>query len=274
MKYLLNLTVVCVILASAGALATLPEGRQVFRVSHTSSAGDDLYVGDDKKTVKEATNGGFSKFDIAATSVASYWGLSSVSQIEVGLIYTQLDLGSKEVGGISQLNTHYRHELVNWSGLTVEGGLGVRTPGNRRSGDRFDSYNDGQIKFDYNVDFSYAATTWLTLSLANRFTERSSAGSKSQRLHELGASFQVQEHTYVRPFYQIFSTRAGRDISDTDFSNRFSEVKEKWNAAGVTVGHDLNQSLGFDVSYFQKLSTGAENTNTNVGFTVGVNYLL
>lgn len=84
----------------------------------------------------------------------------------------------------------------------------------------------------------------------------------------------MQEHTYVRPFYQIFSTRAGRDISDTDFSNRFSEVKEKWNAAGVTVGHDLNQSLGFDVSYFQKLSTGAENTNTNAGFTVGVNYLL
>lgn len=268
-----KILLVCAMI-SLPVMAVINEGEQQFRLAQTVSSGDELFVGDNERSVKAATSGGFKKMDISSTALGTSWGVAHGGQVDLGLIYSQVDLGTKEIGGISQLSAHYRKSLFAGKMFNVEGGLGIRTPGNNRNGDQFDSYNDGQIKYDYILDFGYSPLSWLTLSLSNRFTDRASEGSKSQRLHDLGASFQVLDTTYVRPFYQVFSTRSGRDISDSDFSDKFSEVKEKWNAAGLTVGHQLNSSLGFDVSYFKKLTSGAENTNSAAGFVFGLNYSL
>lgn len=257
---------------SLPAMATVMEsGHKLLRVEHNQGSGDDLYVGSDKKSIATATAGEFDQFNIASTSFLTMFGTGDSGEVDLGLTYSQVDVGTNTFEGLSELMTRYRHEVFANDIFDIDLGIGFRTPGNNRGGDRFDALNDGQFKYDYHFN-GLAKINRFQLGLSARLTDRSDADSKSQSLIELSAATHITEKLYARTFYQMFRTRDGLDISDANFGGRFSQVKEDWNAVGLTVGYQLINNLGADLTYAKKLSNGARNTNSSQSIILGLNY--
>ncbi len=250
----------------AGAEVLGPTQRAV-RVEYSQGKSTELYAGVNKVSIKNAA--GFEKRDISNTAILGSFGLGYDSQIDLGLTYSNVDVGTEQRGGIAEVSAKYLYELHSSDIFNVDLGAGFRAPGDNRTGDSLLALSDGLTKYDFFFSASYRISL-ITLGLNTRFTDRSDAESGSQTLHDFNIIVLPASSVQVGAFYQIFSTAKGRNISDSDFGGRFSEVKEEYHATGLFAAYQLNQVFILDARYGAKLTSNIRNTDANSTLGVGL----
>lgn len=259
--FFLNLT------CSLASAEVLEPTQKAVRVEYSRGNATELYAGENKVSVKNAT--GFEKRDITNTSILGSFGLGYRSQIDLGLAYSDVDVGTQGQGGISEVSARYLYQVYSSSAFNFDIGAGFRAPGDNRTGDSFLALSDGLTKYDFFLGASYNISL-VKLGLNSRYTDRSHAVAGSQALNEFALIVIPTNSIQIGGFYQIFSTSKGRNISDADFGGKFSEVKEEYHALGLSLAYRIDQTFIVDARYGKKLSNNIRNTDANSTLGLGL----
>lgn len=241
--------------------------QKAIRIEYSKGNATELYAGENKVSVKNAT--GFDKRDITNTSILGSFGLGYKSQIDLGLTYSDVDVGTQGKGGISEVSARYLYQALSSSTFNLDIGAGFRAPGDNRTGDSFLALSDGLTKYDFFLGASYNIS-FVKLGINSRYTDRSHAVAGSQTLNEFALIVIPTDSIQIGGFYQIFNTSKGRNISDADFGGKFSEVKEEYHALGLSLAYRVNQMFIVDARYGKKLSSNIRNTDANSTLGVGL----
>ncbi len=272
MKKLIT-TVSVGVLCSMTSFAHDGAGMRSVHLGVDQGTATQIYAGSDKVNIPAALP---QKRTVTNYSLSSEYATSENSHFDLGVTYSNIENdvadvtagGAKSVGGIGELGARYMHSVFSASDFNVDLGFGVRTPGDNRGGGSFSSLSDGLTKYDYYLGLGYSMGMF-GVGLTERYTDRSSPDSKPQNLVDLVVSVLPMPALQVALEYQVFTTTGGPDILGAGFT--FANIKEEYNALGVSVAYQCDQHYVMDARYGTKLT--GRNTDANTTAGVGVTYL-
>lgn len=251
--------------------SVLPDGHKALRVDYTIGNADDLYVGEKKTKIQDAT--GNPERNIKNIGFAASFGIGSSSQIDLGIVYSDVDLGNgSDRTGVSEVLLKYTYNVFSNEFFDFDVGVGSRSAGDNRSGDNFIALNDGQTKYDFYLGGAYRFQRF-SFNVNSRLTSRPNSGSKSQQLYEFSIAYLPLDKLQIATFYQIFNTsEGGLDIGATNFGGKFSQVAEEYTSIGGIVGYQIASQHIVDARYGVKID--GRNTDANKTLTLGYTFLL
>lgn len=236
---------------------------------------DGLWIADED-TDFENDDGDFGSRTITQYELSSAYNLSDDENLFFSLAYSEAimnDIGFADVSaddgrrGISNLGVAYLNKFYKGM-IDVSVGVGVRTPGDNRSGNTFIAISDGFTKYDAYLNFNKNFGK-LRIFLDNRYTVRPEA--INQMLNSFGITSPVISKLFIGARFDTFDTFGGSDIGGSGFSVNnvpgFARVKESYQSVAINAAYLFN-SLVYDIYVSQKIS--GENTDMSeaVGFGV------
>ncbi len=271
MRNLILTTILAVMSFQVAQADIMSAGQKSFHAEYSQGTSTEVYTGDGTKVAYKDVGplGGISKRDITNLALTHSFGLGSSSQIDLGLIYSQVDIGVDKRGGIEEVSAKYLYQAFANEAFDVNIGLGFRAPADNRGGADFNSLSDGLTKFDYSLDLGWNLNPFK-VGLNTRYTDRNSSEAKSQTLVELYGAYFPTSDILLSLSYITFNTSGGGDV----LAAPFQVLKEKYNAVSFVAGYSINDAFSVDAHYGQKLSSGIANTdaNTTVGLGLTANY--
>ncbi len=273
MRSLFISTIITIAAFQSAQASVMGVGQKSFRAEYADSKSSEIYTGDGTKVEYKAIGplGGIDKRDSKNLTLGQSFGIGSNSQIDLGLVYSDVDATKATRGGIAEVSARYVYNAYANDNFDVNVGFGFRAAGDNKGGSNFQSLSDGLTKYDYSLDLGYTLGLFK-VGLNSRYTDRNSDVSKPVTTFELyGAYFPVSD-VFVSLSYLTLNTAGGTDVLAAGFD--FSTLQEKYNAVALAAGYNINETYAVDARFAQKLASNARNTDalTTVSLGLTLNY--
>lgn len=273
MRLLFITTILTVAALQSAQASVMGVGQKSFRAEYSEGKSSEVFTGDGTKVDYKAIGalGGIDKRDSKNLTLGQSFGIGSNSQIDLGLIYSDVDATKATRGGIAEVSARYVYNAYSNENFDVNLGFGFRAAGDNKGGSNFQSLSDGLTKYDYSLDLGYSLGSFK-LGLNSRYTDRNSDVSKPVTVFEAYGAYFPTSDVFVSLSYITLNTSGGTDVLAAGFD--FSTLKEKYDAVALAAGYNIDQTYAVDARYAQKLSSNAKNTDANTTFGLGltVNY--